>query len=116
MLAALGGMGGGGSGGIFAGLFGGTTNAGGGLEHAGLPSLTGERGPELRLPASSGRIINSTQMQERGLSGGSSPAVVNVNNILDPALAGDYMESPDGEQTFMNVISRNKSAIRALLA
>jgi len=39
-----------------------------------------------------------------------------VVNVLDPSLAGDYLESAAGEKVIMNVIGRNPGAIRQLLA
>lgn len=39
-----------------------------------------------------------------------------VINLVDPALLDDYLESPDSDRTFLNKISRNKSAIRALVS
>jgi hypothetical protein len=40
---------------------------------------------------------------------------VRVINNVDPALMGDYLASPDGEQTFVNTIRRNSDTIRALM-
>lgn len=39
-----------------------------------------------------------------------------VVNVLDPSLAGDYLESAAGEKVIMNVIGRNPGAIKQLLA
>lgn len=47
--------------------------------------------------------------------GGQAPApVVNAKivNVIDPALVGDYLATPDGEQLIMNVIRRNGDQVK----
>lgn len=39
-----------------------------------------------------------------------------IVNVIDPAMAGEYMQSSAGERVLMNFISRNKSGIRSSLA
>jgi len=38
-----------------------------------------------------------------------------VVNVLDPRLAGDFLESAEGERTILNVIGRNPGQVRQLL-
>jgi tape measure domain-containing protein len=38
-----------------------------------------------------------------------------VVNVVDPRLAGDYLESADGERVIMNIIGRNPGQVRQLL-
>lgn len=38
-----------------------------------------------------------------------------VNNILDPSLVGQYAESAEGEETFLNVIERNPQRVGAVV-
>ena len=37
------------------------------------------------------------------------------SNVIDPGMAGDYLNSAAGEKTILNVLSRNGSAVRELL-
>lgn len=43
------------------------------------------------------------------------PAEVNqrIVNVLDPSIVGDYLASPEGEQTVINVIKRNPELMRS---
>jgi hypothetical protein len=67
------------------------------------------------VPSSSGRIVNNTQAEEKGMTRGGEPPVININNVLDPKLAGDYLNTPEGEKVILNVLSRNKSQLFGLL-
>jgi hypothetical protein len=40
---------------------------------------------------------------------------VRIVNVIDPGMAGDYLNSAAGEKTILNVLSRNGSAVRELL-
>jgi tape measure domain-containing protein len=40
---------------------------------------------------------------------------IRVVNLLDPAIVGDYMATPDGEKVFINMIQRNQAQIRQLV-
>lgn len=91
-----GGVGGGILGGLIPGFATGTRFAPGGL------AVVGERGPELvNLPRGS-QVTPNNQ-----LAGIGSPNV-NIVNVLDPALVGDYLRTSQGEALIMNVINRNK--------
>ena len=94
MLSGLFGMGGGGGGGLFAGigkLFG---FANGGIPPVGQPSIVGERGPELFVPQSAGRIIPNNQL------GGSSNNTVNNTAVTYSIQAVDA-------QSFKTLLARD---------
>lgn len=91
----------------------GTAGSGGGfLKAVGVPgfatgtnfapggvALVGERGPELvNLPRGSQVFPND---QVGGLAGG-----VTINNIFDPNLIGDFLNTPQGDRLIMNKIER----------
>jgi len=48
-------------------------------------------------------------------NGGGQGVGVRIINVIDPALAADYLNSAAGEKTILNVLSRNGSAVRELL-
>ncbi len=89
-LGGLFGGGGGGLGGIVAGLFGAPGRAIGGQVAPGRPFLVGERGPELFVPASAGRV------ETRG-GGGRGPINVTVN-VAAPREAAPAMMVQTGAQ------------------
>ncbi|MDH0968228.1 hypothetical protein N5C10_02715 [Acinetobacter johnsonii] len=39
-----------------------------------------------------------------------------INNILDPSIVGDFMGTSSGTKTFMNFIKNNRSSIKAMIA
>jgi tape measure domain-containing protein len=41
---------------------------------------------------------------------------VRIVNVVDPAMAADYLTSPQGEKTVLNVLSRNAQAVRQIFA
>ena len=86
--------------------------ADGGPVSGGSTYLVGERGPELFVPRQSGSIVPNDRMQA------SAPAQQNIRivNTIDPAFVGDYMASPSGEQVILNVIKRNPSMMRSVVA
>lgn len=55
---------------------------------------------------------NETKSYNEGAGAGTGTRIINV---VDPRLAGDYLESAEGERTIMNVISRNPGVIRQLV-
>lgn len=76
------------------------------------PYLVGERGPELFVPNTAGRVLPNSELGGRS----SAPPVVNIRNInaFDTSVLGDYIGSDAGEQVVMNVVQRNASTIRQL--
>jgi tape measure domain-containing protein len=55
----------------------------------------------------------ASAIQGSGSNGSSSTRIINV---LDPALLGDYMSTPEGEDAIVNVIRRNSTVIRRHIA
>lgn len=44
-----------------------------------------------------------------------APAVnQRIINVLDPAMVGDYLATPEGEQVLVNVMRRNSDAVRQI--
>ncbi len=41
---------------------------------------------------------------------------VRVVNVVDPAMAADYLNSSSGEKTILNILQRNAGAVRYLLS
>ncbi len=107
----LGGNGGPGSGvgGFFGNLFGGA-RAGGGPVSGDRSYLVGEEGPELFTPPNSGNIVNA-QQTAGAVAAAPAPVNVSVVNVTDPSEITAAMNSPEGEQMIMNIISKNRSTI-----
>ena len=64
---------------------------------------------------SSGEAVAS-----RSVGGGSTvvsapPVNLKVINTLDPAMLGDYLATPEGEQVLINTIRRNGDAIKSAI-
>ena len=113
LLGALGGGGAaGGAGGLLAGLFGGA-RAEGGPVNPDQVFAVGERGPELFVPDRPGTIIPND-----ALGGGqAAPPVVNVSvvNVTDPNEVSSALNDSGVQDQIVNVIRRNKSAVRQAL-
>jgi hypothetical protein len=80
-----------------------------------LNALNGvSRGPRVRQ----GRF----GFADGGLVEGLKPAApaasssVRIVNVIDPAMAQDYLESSAGERTILNILARNGSAVRQVLS
>jgi hypothetical protein len=41
---------------------------------------------------------------------------VRIVNVVDPALAADWLNSAAGERTILNILQRNAGAVRQVLA
>lgn len=122
-------VGGGGGGGLFGSLFslgasvfgGGFSSSGtytaanvpgralGGPVAAGVPYLVGERGPELMVPSTAGKIVPNN-----ALGGGQQN--IRIVNAFDASIVGDYLMSSDGEKVIDNYVRRNGAKIRNQLA
>ena len=48
-------------------------------------------------------------------TGGGAGQAVRIVNVIDPNLAADYLTSPAGEKSILNILSRNGSAVREIL-
>lgn len=120
LFAAIGGGGeGGGGGGLvggLAGLF--SANAEGGPVQKNVPTIVGERGPELFTPPGAGSIATATATAN-GANAAVAPAPAPVNvtvlNTSDPADTISAMGSSQGTQLIMNAISQNPSAVKNAL-
>ena len=57
-----------------------------------------------------------SQAQSNSNSQQSTPQNLQINNILDPSIVGDFMGTSSGTKTFMNFIKNNRSSIKAMIA
>jgi soluble lytic murein transglycosylase-like protein len=55
------------------------------------------------------------QIQSNSSSQQSTPQNLQINNILDPSIVGDFMGTSSGTKTFMNFIKNNRSSIKAMI-
>lgn len=58
---------------------------------------------------------DTTDASGQSVEGGKSPVTLKQINVLDPALVGDYLDSPDSDEVFINKISRNSESIKSFL-
>jgi len=56
-----------------------------------------------------------SQAQSNSNSQQSTPQNLQINNILDPSIVGDFMGTSSGTKTFMNFIKNNRSSIKAVI-
>mgnify|MGYP006908064296 CR=1 FL=1 len=56
-----------------------------------------------------------SQAQSNSSSQQSTPQSLQINNILDPSIVGDFMGTSSGTKTFMNFIKNNRSSIKAVI-
>jgi len=74
--------------------------------------LMAEAGPEAVMPLRRGPD------GKLGVAAEGTPTVENhtrIVNVLDPSVAADYMQSAAGEKVIVNVIRRNRNALRGVL-
>ena len=119
--STLGGLGG--DGGIVSGIVGGVaTNVAtgatqgalqgrqaGGPVTTGTPFVVGERGPELFVPTQAGNIVPNGAAQ-----GGEAPQV-NIVNVTDPNEVTGVINSQEGSEAIVNVVSKNARQIKQVL-
>ena len=81
-----------------------------------LDALNGLREPPAwdgqRLAFAAGGLVPAVQVQP------AAPPVnqaVRIVNVIDPALAADYLNSSAGEKTILNILQRNAGAVRQVL-
>ena len=114
---------GGATGGLSSVLFG---LAGGGTARANEPYVVGEDGPELFVPGKTGTVLPNAATEAALASGGTAggttviqapaPEVkVNITNVSDPSEIPAAMNSPAGDQTILNSVSRNKEQFKRML-
>jgi hypothetical protein len=81
-----------------------------------LHSINGiSRGPQVRGPAlafAAGGLVPDVQPRQHAQQGQS----VRIVNVIDPAMAGDYLNSSAGEKTILNILQRNAGAVRQVLS
>lgn len=86
-----------------------TQRQAGGPVTRGRPVVVGERGRELFTPPSSGSIVPNSQI-------GAPQVNVSVVNVKDPDEVTSVINSAEGERVIMNVLSKNKQTLKALVS
>lgn len=92
--------------------------AGGGNVLPNVPIIVGERGTEIFNPHTSGSIIPHHALAQGSTSNQTFVPVpppqvhVSVVNISDPNEATAALDTPEGEKKILNVITRNRSAVK----
>jgi len=66
------------------------------------------QGPRLAF-AAGGLVPETPPPQPQGQG-------VRIVNVIDPAMAADYLNSSAGEKTILNILQRNAGAVRQVLA
>lgn len=108
----------GGTGGAFASLFSAFAGAkdSGGAIPSGQWGIAGERGPEIvQGPANVISRMDTARIFDPGVSEAKSSSNVRIVNAIDPKFIADYLASPDGDQVYLNLVSRNARKTRALV-
>lgn len=115
LLAAFGGGSAGAVGAIAGGL------AGGGPAAKGETVLVGEEGPELFTPSTGGNVTPAGETAAIMQGGQQAAPIVNVaapaisiNNFSDPSEIPAGIESPEGEQSIMNVLRRRRREVNGI--
>lgn len=83
----------------------------GGLATANQPTLVGERGPEIFVPQSAGKVMTNAQSQ----MGGGAQNIRIVNSVSGDAVLQNSSNSTI-DKVVMNSINRNSTALRGVLA
>ena len=94
-----------------------------GMAHNGIDSIPKEGtwlldgGERVLNPNQNKDLTNYlSQAQSNSNSQQSTPQSLQINNILDPNIVGDFMGTSSGTKTFMNFIKNNRSSIKAMIA
>lgn len=66
----------------------------------------------VRLAFAEGGLVPPAAPAAAGAGAGQAVRIVNV---IDPSLAADYLTSPAGEKSILNILARNGSAVREIL-
>lgn len=63
------------------------------------------------------QVRKGTDAATGNAGGGAAQPALNARiiNVVDPALVGDYLSTPEGEEVIMNVMRRNSDQTRAIL-
>ncbi|WP_228274626.1 transglycosylase SLT domain-containing protein [Acinetobacter ursingii] len=93
-----------------------------GMAHNGIDSIPKEGtwlldgGERVLNPNQNKDLTNYlSQAQSNSNSQQSTPQNLQINNILDPSIVGDFMGTSSGTKTFMNFIKNNRSSIKAVI-
>lgn len=98
-----------------------------GFQTGGSFVVGGQGGPDSQLvafratPGEKVSVARPEQVRKGdpygGNGGNSAPPQVNARiiNVLDPALVGDYLSTPEGEQVLVNVMRRNSDSVRQIV-
>jgi len=62
------------------------------------------------------RVSVQTPQQQSDNSNSQSGSGVRILNVIDPEMVNDYMATPSGERTVVNVIQRNRGQLKSILA
>lgn len=90
----------------------------GGPVRQGVPVVVGEEGPEIFTPSTSGRIIpNNQTMGVLSSPAAAAPPQVNVSvvNVIDPNEVASRIGTGAADRAIMNVLTRNRQAVKAAL-
>jgi tape measure domain-containing protein len=66
--------------------------------------------------AGAGQRVSTTPAANANAAAAGAVLNNKIVNVIDPALFGDYMSSPEGETSIVNVISRNPGVIKQVIA
>ena len=93
-----------------------------GMAHDGIDNIPKEGtwlldgGERVLNPEQNKDLTNYLSQAQQSNSSTSTPQNLQINNILDPSIVGDFMGTSSGTKTFMNFIKNNRSSIKALIA
>jgi len=81
----------------------------------GFPGLQSNEVPAI---LQKGEEVLAKNDPRNAANGGAQPQAqgVRIVNVIDPAMAGDYLNSSAGERTVLNVLRRNAGAVKQALA
>lgn len=81
------------------------------INYGALDGVASRIGGGFKTSFATGGLIEPGAIPSSG-QGGQTTRIVNV---IDPKMAGEYLSSPAGEKTILNVIRRNKSGVQSVL-
>lgn len=92
-----------------------------GMAHDGIDNIPKEGtwlldgGERVLNPNQNKDLTNYLSQAQQSNSSTSTPQNLQINNILDPSIVGDFMGTSSGTKTFMNFIKNNRSSIKAMI-
>lgn len=92
-----------------------------GMAHNGIDNIPKEGtwlldgGERVLNPQQNKDLTNYLSQAQQSNSSTSTPQNLQINNILDPSIVGDFMGTSSGTKTFMNFIKNNRSSIKAVI-